>query len=133
VIDAREDVPTRLRELNDGRLADRVLICTGAIPAFKQAIQSIDGGGTILYFAPTEPGIELPIPVNDFWRNGITILPSYGGAPVDIMQAIELIRARRIPVNDMITHRLPLSEAERGFQLVAGAGESVKVILEPQK
>lgn len=133
VINAKEDVPSRLRELNDGRLADRVIVCTGALPAFEQAIHSVDRGGTILVFAPTEPGVELPIPVNDFWRNGITVLPSYGGAPIDITQAMELIRAHRIPVNEMITHRLPLSEAMHGFQLVAGGGESIKIILDPQK
>ncbi len=33
----------------------------------------------------------------------------------------------------MITHRLPLAETGRGFQLVAEAGESLKVIIEPQR
>jgi len=33
----------------------------------------------------------------------------------------------------MTTHVLSMNEVERGFQLVAEAGESVKVIIEPQK
>lgn len=133
VIHAKDDVPAKVRQANDNRLADQVMICTGAMSAMQQALQCVDRGGTVMFFAPTEPGVMLPIPVNDFWRNGITLLPSYGGAPVDIMQAIELIRAKRVPVAEMITHRLGLAETGIGFQLVAGAGESIKVVIEPQR
>lgn len=133
VIHAQDDVPARVRQANDNRLADQVMICTGAMSAMTQALQSVERGGTVMFFAPTEPGVMLPIPVNDFWRNGITLLPSYGGAPVDIVQAIELIRAKRVPVAAMITHRLGLAETGLGFRLVAGAGESIKVVIEPQR
>jgi L-iditol 2-dehydrogenase len=44
-----------------------------------------------------------------------------------------MIRAGTIPVRPMITHRLPLAEAGLGFQLVARASDSIKVIIEPQK
>jgi L-iditol 2-dehydrogenase len=132
-IHAAEDVPARLRQVNDKRLADLVIVCTGALPAFQQALQSVDRGGTVLFFAPTEPGVDLPVPVNEFWRNGVTLMPSYGGSPVDISTAIEVLRARRVPVHEMITHRLGLAETGKGFQLVAEAGESIKVIIEPQR
>jgi L-iditol 2-dehydrogenase len=133
VIQAEEDVPARLRQANEDRLADLVIVCTGAFPAFTQALQSVDRGGTVLFFAPTEPGVDLPVPVNDFWRNGITLMPSYGNSPLDAVVAIELIRARRVPVHEMITHRLSLAETGLGFQLVAEAGESIKVIIEPRR
>ncbi len=132
-IHAQEDVSARLRQANDGRPADLVIVCTGAFSAFTQALAAVDRGGTVLFFAPTEPGVELPVPVNDFWRNGITLMPSYGGAPLDIAVAIELIRARRVPVGEMITHRLSLAETGLGFQLVAEAEESIKVVIEPHR
>jgi len=130
---AEEDVPSRLREANGGRLADAVVVCTGALPAFQQALQCVDRGGTVLFFAPTEPGVTLPLPVNAFWRNGITLMPSYGASPLDITQALALLEARRIPVEAMITHRLGLAETGTGFRLVAEGKESVKVIIEPQR
>jgi L-iditol 2-dehydrogenase len=133
VIHAQEDAPAHLRQANEDRLADLVIVCTGAFSAFLQALQSVDRGGTVLFFAPTEPGVDLPVPVNDFWRNGITLMPSYGNSPLDAVVAIELIRARRVPVGEMITHRLSLAETGLGFQLVAEAGESIKVIIEPQR
>ena len=132
-IDARKDVPTCLQQVNQGRFADIVIVCTGAFPAFTQALQCVDRGGTILFFAPTESGVDLPVPVNDFWRKGITLMHSYGGSPSDIEIAIELIRTRHVSVQEMITHRLGLTETGLGFQLVAGAKESVKVIIEPYR
>ncbi|GAI02285.1 unnamed protein product, partial [marine sediment metagenome] len=84
VINAKDDIPSRLREINDNRFADLVIVCTGAYSAFTQALESVDRAGTVLFFAPTEPGVELPVPVNDFWRNEIKLMPSYGGSPSDI-------------------------------------------------
>jgi len=133
VAHAKEDIPALVRRVNENRLADLVIVCTGALPAFTQALQSVDKGGTVLFFAPTEPGVNLPIPVNDLRSIGITLMPSYGAAPMDLTVALDLIRARRVPVHEMITHRLGLAETGKGFQLVASANESLKVIIEPQR
>jgi len=133
VMSATEDVPARLAEVNGGGRADLVIVCASVLSAFEQALMSVDRGGTVLCFAPTEPGVKLPVPVNDFWRNSITVMPSYGAAPVDLAIAMELIRSGRVPVNDMITHRLGLAEAGKGFKLVADGRKSVKVIIEPQR
>lgn len=48
--------PDRLRQVNQGHLADLVIVCTGATSAITQALQSVERGGTILFFAPTNPG-----------------------------------------------------------------------------
>jgi L-iditol 2-dehydrogenase len=58
---------------------------------------------------------------------------SYAGAPCDLVQAIELIKAGRVNVGDMVTHRLGLQETAKGFHLVATAADSIKVIIYPQK
>jgi len=131
VIHVKEDVPGKLRRVSKNRLADRVIVSTGAPSALIQALQSVDQAGTILYFAPTEPGVDIPIPFNQFWSNQITLTTTYAASPADITTAMELIRARRVNVHDMITHRLSLAEASLGFKLVAEAKESIKVIIKP--
>jgi L-iditol 2-dehydrogenase len=132
-IHAEEDVQTLFRQANKNRLADRVIVCTGAISAFTQALHSVERGGTVLFFAPTEPNICIPLPINDFWRKEITVMTSYGASPANISTALELIRAKRVRVNDMITHRLSLEEAGLGFRIAAEAKESIKVIIEPNR
>lgn len=130
---AKEVNPGKIREINQGRLADLVIVCAGAISAYTQALQSVDRGGTILCFAPLEPDLNFVLPLFDFWNDGITLLSTYGGSPLDITTAIELIRSQRLPIREMITHRLTLKETGLGFQLVAGAKDSIKVIIEPQR
>ena len=131
---ATEDVPARLREANDGRLADLVIVCTGALPALNQALQSVERGGTVLFFAPTEPGVSLPVSINDvFFRNDVTLTTTYAGAPADLATALEMIGSGRVQVGQMISHRLGLAEAGLGFKLTSEAGDSLKVIIQPQK
>ena len=130
-IHAKENVPEEIKKHNQGRLADLVVLCTGALPAVQQALRSVEAGGTILFFAPTEPGIDVPFPLFDLWNKQITMVSTYAGSPEDISTAIELIKSKKVIVTDMISHTLPLTEAAKGFQLVAHAKDSMKVILEP--
>jgi L-iditol 2-dehydrogenase len=132
-IHGAEDVPARLCDLNDGRLADLVIVCTAALPAIQQAVRSIDRGGTLLFFAPTAAGIDVPIPLFDFWRDEISVVTSYAGSGEDLAESIALIRSRQVRVAEMITHRLPLSETGRGFELTASGRDSIKVLIDPLK
>jgi L-iditol 2-dehydrogenase len=129
-----EDVhPDLIRDLNDGFLADIVILCTGAKTAIESALSCVERGGTVLVFAPTDDGVRVPLPVNSiFWRTDVTLTTSYAGTYADHMTALELIRAKRISVADMITHRLPLSLTVNGFALVSEGRNSIKVIVTPQ-
>ncbi len=129
---AGEDLIGRLQELNDERLFELVVVATGATSAIHQAYQAVDRGGTILFFAPSDPGAHIEVPFNDIWRKEVTITSSYAGSQRDIFAAIELIASERVKVDHMITHRLPLEKTGEGFSLVAGASESMKVIIQPQ-
>jgi L-iditol 2-dehydrogenase len=98
----------------------------------EQALRSVERGGTILFFAPSAAGVNVPIPLYELWRDEITITTSYAASPADIKESIELIRNRRLRVGKMITHRLGLAQAGLGFELVANAKDSIKVIIDPQ-
>jgi len=129
VFNAGEYSPEKLKEVNEGRLADRVIVCAGAKEAVAHAISSIGRSGIILFFAV--PREDIPIPPLRFWREEITVTFSYGAAPEDLKQAIELMAKGEIDIKSMITHRLPLSRAGEGFRLVAEAKESLKVVIVP--
>jgi L-iditol 2-dehydrogenase len=130
---ARADIPQKIRRANDGRAADVVIVCAGALEVLEQALLCVDRGGTILFFAATPPGEELKVPVNELWRNGITLVPTYAGAPADCAAALDLLAIKTVPVADMITHRLPLDEIEAGFRLVWRGRESLKVVIQPHQ
>jgi L-iditol 2-dehydrogenase len=134
VINAFEDVPKRVAEITKGILADKVIICASAAKAIEQALKSVRRGGTVLFFSAADKDAMLPVPVNDiFWRSEVTLASSYAGSPEDHIEALGLIKSGKVNVKAMITHRLPLAETQKGFALVSSGGESLKVIIEPQK
>jgi L-iditol 2-dehydrogenase len=133
VIDAKENLPQKLKEVNGGRLADQVIVCTGATQAALTALECVDKGGTILFFAVPDPTVRIPLPITQFWRNEVTLKTSYGAAPNDLAESLAILSEKKLNVKDMITHRLSLRQAAEGFRLMAEAGESLKVILEPNR
>ncbi|HVN24908.1 MAG TPA: alcohol dehydrogenase catalytic domain-containing protein [Syntrophorhabdales bacterium] len=130
---AHEDVPACLRESNGGRLADKVIVCAGVLSAAQQALESVDRGGTILFFAVPNPGEALGIDFNPFWRNDVSLKTCYGAAPLDNRQAMELIRAGNVTVSDLITHRFTLQEISKGFRAASAGEDCLKVIIKPHE
>jgi L-iditol 2-dehydrogenase len=133
VINGNEDVVSEVRRVTNNGFADKVIICTSAISAITQAFYCVKRGGSILFFAPTSPEIEIPFPLFELWNKGVTLTSTYAAVREDIEESIKLIATSKIEVKKMITHRLPLNKIKEGFQLVDMAKESIKVIIEPQK
>jgi L-iditol 2-dehydrogenase len=134
VLDAASDVPYEFMKLNRGRGADIVILTAGAPAAIRQAMASVDRGGTVLFFAPAPEGSVVEMAVNDLmWKREITLTSTYAANHAEHRAAMEFIRSGRVRVGDMITHVLPLAETPRGFALVAQGRDSVKVVIQPQK
>jgi len=133
IIDARTNIQRKLRKKNGGRLADKTIVCTGARQACLSALNCVDRGGTILFFAVPPPTVKIPTPITEFWKNEITVMTSYGAAPIDLRESMGILTHKKINVADMITHKFPLNEISKGFQLVANPHESLKIIIEPNR
>lgn len=141
VVKASKYTPDIIKQIFSGRLADLIILCTGAKSAIDNAFESIERNGTVLFFAPADArpndevgqeNIKINLPVNHlFWRNEVALVSSYGGSPDDCKEALDLISSRTINIKDMITHRLNLAETEKGFKIVSQAKESIKVIISP--
>jgi threonine dehydrogenase-like Zn-dependent dehydrogenase len=61
----------------------------------------------------------------------ISILGSYGFQPPEVAQAMELMRARKVDREGLISHAFPLDRAHEAFEAACDVEESVKVLLKP--
>lgn len=129
-IDAAESVP-ELVVAKNYKMPDVVILCNSAISAVEQAWQLLDKGGVIVFFAVPEPDKQVIVPINNFWTKEIRILTSYYCGPPNIVEAINLLETATIKVDDLITHKLPLKDIVKGFQLVIDGKESIKVLILP--
>jgi L-iditol 2-dehydrogenase len=133
-IPATEDVPGKFKEFNGGIGADTVIMTAPVPTCVKQSLEAVGQGGTILFFAPTNPDIQSEINLWNLWQNEITITHSYAADIHNLSTALTWIRYNGIDVADMITHVLPLKETVKGFLLTAHPQEgSLKVIIHPQE
>lgn len=133
VMSATTDVLTVVKKLNEGRAPDCIIVCAGALPAAKQAVACVGPGSTVIFFAVPKPGTNIEIPINEYWRNEVNIMTSYGAAPEDLDEAYQWIKSKKVKVADLISHRFPLSKVGEAFKVVVEANESMKVIIEPNQ
>jgi threonine dehydrogenase-like Zn-dependent dehydrogenase len=123
VIDAgRTDPVAAVREITGGRMADVVIDVTAyAVEAVTQAIDLVKRGGRVVL-----AGTKGPRPVPNFISDKVvlkevTIMGALGVDWPAYEAAIRIIESGRYDLARMHTHTLPLAEAERGLQLLAGA------------
>jgi L-iditol 2-dehydrogenase len=128
VLPATEDVPGRLTDCLH-RKAHVAILCTSAMSAVEQGWSAVDKGGAVVFFAVPGPEKRVVIPINDFWTKEIRVMTSYYCGPPDIEEALQLLADRRIEVDSMITHRLPLEQTAEGFRLVIDGRDALKVII----
>ena len=130
-----EDVRTIVREATDGRGADVVIDVTAyATEAVTQAVDLAGRGGRIVL-----AGTKGHKPVADFYSDRIVMkaLTLIGALGVDYDsydRAVRLIESGKHDLARLHTHTVPLTEAERALDLLAGkvpGEEAVHIALVP--
>lgn len=112
--------------------ADRVVVCTGAAAAARQALDCVARGGHVMFFAANGPDERLEIPLTRYWTAQPSLLFSYGAAPRDMSEALDLIASGAVRVDDLVTHRFPLERIREAFQLFENPrGTALKIVIQP--
>jgi L-iditol 2-dehydrogenase len=125
------DVVAAVLDLTGGRGADVVITAAASGKAQEQALAMAARQGRISFFG----GLPKDDPViacdsNLVHYRELTIVGANGSSPAHNARALELIASGRVPVADLITHRLPLEATLDALGIVA-RGEAVKVTIQP--
>ena len=131
ICSAEVDAVDEVRKLTDGRGADVVITAAASGAAQEEALQMAARSGRISFFGglpKDKPTITLD--ANLVHYRELTIVGANGSSPAHNKRALELIASGQVPVHDLITHRLPLSQLHDAIELVA-SGRAIKVTIEP--
>ena len=152
VINLKEVDPVEaIREMTHGRGADVVVdavgmeanrnildkasnlvhLQMGTINCLKQCFSAVRRGGTISVVGFYGTNYD-NFPLGQFFEKGITLWA--GEAPVHnyIDELAALVRDKKVFLDDIITHKLPLSEAPNAYHLFnAKEDNCLKVVLKP--
>jgi NDMA-dependent alcohol dehydrogenase len=131
-IDAsREDVVARVFELTHGRGADHAVVAVGSTRAVGTAWQTLGKGGTCVVVGLPPVGEKIEIDPGSLVGPERRLLgSSYGSASVfaDFPRMIRLYRAGKLKIDELITRRYTIDEANEAFRALA-AGELARGIL----
>ncbi|MBB4293186.1 L-idonate 5-dehydrogenase [Rhizobium leguminosarum] len=104
---------------------DLVFECSAAVPAIRSAIAAIRPRGTIVQVGVTG---EIPIPLNAIVGKELHIHGTQRFHE-EFAAAVELISSRKIDVRPIISHNLPLEQADAAFILAGDRAVACKVQL----
>lgn len=127
VIDSQAGIPMKDALMERwGCLADVVVDAVGTGPILSEAVHLINSRGRILLFGLNHNAIS-EVPPAVFTQKELSMIGSLGKA---FPPAISLITERRVALDAFVTHRLPLSEINRGIQMLRNK-EASRVIIYP--
>ena len=135
VINADQEDPVEaVSRATGGAMANLVMDVTGHPNGARTALSLAGLGATVILPGIYGAGVETPLPLDKMVFNEITLKGVFSHDYPAVEPAIKMAASGKYPLEDLVTHRLPLEEALHGIKLVAGEvpGENVmKVLLDP--
>lgn len=133
--DPREtNVEAEVRRLTDQRGADLIVVAASVPGIVEQAIRLSRPGARILLFAQTSETERVDVSGAAICVGERSLFGCYS-ASVDLQKdSAELVFSGALPVEELISHRVPLVKIRSGFDLALHPGpESLKIIVQPQR
>ncbi len=116
--------------MTDGYGCDRYIEATGSPKSVLQGLEMIARQGVFVEYSVFGEKVEADWTVISDAKE----LDIRGGhlGPYTYPTAIRMIEEGHVPVGDIVTHCLPITEFPKGVDLVENSAESIKVTLDPQ-
>ncbi len=108
---------------NEPLQMDVVFECSGDPAAISQGVQLLKPGGTLVIVGIPEVD-DVPLLIHELRRKEITIV-NVRRQNHCTQKAIDLVASGEINVDSLVTHRFPLEETAKAFDLVANYREGV--------
>jgi len=130
----KEDPVETVRAITGGRMADLVMDVTGRPQGAQAAIDLLKRGGTAVLPGLYGTAVQVPLLLDKAVLNEIRLQGVYSHDLNAVGPAIALVESGRYPLEQMVTHRFALEDAEKALQTAAGEipGDSpIKAVLVP--
>jgi L-iditol 2-dehydrogenase len=128
------DVVKQVASISEGRGADAVIVAASGPGIEEQAMACSRPGSRILLFSQTSHQERIEMSGADICVGERRIIGSYS-ASIDLQEeSARLVFSGELPVERLISHRIPLEEIRRGIDLALHPDEqSLKIVVQPQR
>jgi L-iditol 2-dehydrogenase len=123
-----------VKKMSEGRGADLAIVATSAPGLVEQAVRFTRPGARILLFSQTSDQERVEVSGADICKGERTLFGSYSASVELQRESADMIFSGELPVEALISHKLPLNEIRTGIDLALHPdGGSLKIIVQPQR
>ena len=128
-----EDLNAVILEHTDGICPSVIITAAPSGAAQEQAISLVRPGGRVSFFGglPKDKPL-ITVDSNVVHYRELILAGANGSSPEQNREALELIASGKVPVADLLTHRLGLDDVGAAIEAVT-SGEAIKVVITPQE
>ncbi len=127
---SREERKEQILSWTDGVGPDVVIEAAGVPAAFAEGLDLVRRGGKLVEVGHYgDPG-AVEIRPHQVCNKDVDICGSWAYPQVQFEPAMDMLLRTPLPIDDVFTHRLPLSQVQAGIE-VTGTGACLKVLLKP--
>ncbi|WP_158734798.1 alcohol dehydrogenase catalytic domain-containing protein [Alteribacillus sp. YIM 98480] len=126
VVNDEENVVESVKNITGENGVGVIVDCAGPPEVLKQSLEIIRTNGQIVRVGMSFQPVDFSI--NDLSMNAITLTGHMAYDTTSLKNCLTLLEKGMIDAKSMITHRLPISKWEEGFELFANR-DAIKVIL----
>lgn len=132
IIDASQtNVVDRVRELTEGRGADAVILAVGGNSLIRTAMDAARPGGRVLLFAQTQHG-EAVVDPAAICVDEKALVGSYSASVALQEESVRFVMGREMDLEQLVSHRFPLTESAQALALAAHPQpSSLKILIQP--
>ncbi|HBW35766.1 zinc-binding dehydrogenase [Desulfosporosinus sp. BICA1-9] len=126
---SRVDPVAAIKDFTDGWGVDLVVEAVGSPVSLANCFDTVAIGGTVSIIGVISKPVEVPF--HKLLLKNITIQTGLGNF-IHTKRLISLIQAGKLDLTPLITHRFPLTEASKGYELFEKRLDgAIKVVLNP--
>ncbi len=129
-LDAREDIVGQLKAATDGNGVDIVLEMSGSAAALHQGLAAVTNGGRVSLLGTHAVPATLDLSQEIIFK-GVRVYGITGRRLWDTWYRTTALLEEGLNIEPIITHRLPLADYQKAFDLVE-SGHAGKIVLLPQ-
>lgn len=125
----QESIKDKVMAITEGQGVEVIFLTVGKTELFTEAFEVIRKQGTIVVVALYSQAVTFN-PYNIVKRD-MQVIGSIMSTDVDLDEAVEVIASGKIDPAHIVTHHLPLEEAQHGFELAMTKQDgAIKVVLD---
>jgi len=130
IVADEQDVAAETKKIAGENGVSVVMDCAGAPVVLKQSIDLLRNGGKIVKIGYSKNPVDFSLD----WLalKGLTLIGHMGYDSASWRSCIALLEAGRVDMDAIISHHMPLSEWQKGFEMVKNR-QATKVVLLPEK